>query len=390
MKFVDPSIQNSGLNLDNNLLLGWQKTILKLARRPKHPDFPRMNLHERVKLIMAQELANVVKLWQVFTSERQNINRYLNDPKKQAVAYLLGFHVANMARVTMLMERAKTRHPLSEYLKANKLPTELYDFGCGTGAMSIALADFLFKQGVRTSELKVNLYDLRKAFVDTAAVGFAETFADEIKLRTEKNSVDIVFQNLKKINAKAKEKRLQIFALGYVWNELLRHRASQRFFKELLQQVVTLGQHAMVVVVDAANQNIARETMMLRDELVAGGWQALYPCPHSLACPMLERSRDWCYSEARWDLPPLQKRLDMKLEINHQVFSTGAYLLVSPAVAKDMRMGKPKPIVVGRPLKKDTQKKPKGELSYLLCSDQGLSKTPAKSLENLVLRGEEF
>jgi hypothetical protein len=391
MKPDKKSIQNSGLKLDPKLLKGWEQTVLKLARKPRgHAVHKGRSAEERLRNIMVHEMNNIQELWDVFNIDRRQINRYLSDPKKQAVAYLIGFHLANMARLQMVLERSESRHNVFNKLLSNKDRTfEIYDFGCGTGAMALTMAQSLIGRGLPAKSLKVNLYDIRKAFVDSAKLGFEETFGDDVALRSEKNPLEVVFRNLTKIKTEKREHHTDIFLFGYVWNELMRSRTEQNFAKRFLKHIKGTGQSSVVILLDSANQSVARETMELRDDLINYRYNAVYPCPSpTMLCPMLERSKDWCYSEARWELPPAQQWLDWKMEINHQVFSTGGYLFTSDDLRKTKDNEANTLVVVGRPTVKTLKHTyGKDQAEYLLCTTAGLTKEKAKGTKDLLLRG---
>jgi hypothetical protein len=102
---------------------------------------------------------------------------------------------------------------------------------------------------------------------------------------------------------------------------------------------------SLLLVTDSANQIVARRMMELREELVQAGYQVLYPCPHQLHCPMLDSQRDWCYSEAAWELPTYQKRIDHLMEVRREVVGASMYLFASPGLNLTTKANDP--VVVG-------------------------------------------
>ena len=102
---------------------------------------------------------------------------------------------------------------------------------------------------------------------------------------------------------------------------------------------------------------------------------------------MLERSRDWCYSEFAWERPPLMRNVDKILEIDRHRIGCAAYVFVSPDWLKGFATS-PESIVVGRPLDRNASLHSR-KFSYLLCSEDGLQKVEPGSGQEL-FRGQTF
>jgi hypothetical protein len=135
--------------------------------------------------------------------------------------------------------------------------------------------------------------------------------------------------------------------------------------------------------------------MQLRDSLTKAGYGVLYPCPQSGACPLLERSRDWCYSEGQWDAPSEILRLDEMLDMDRRHLSGAGYLLASPALMEKISQGSKnqnpgvaskktnqEAIVVGRPNRTTGP-----GFDYLVCQPSGLDKIPHIPGDVIIPRG---
>ncbi|MEW5853042.1 MAG: small ribosomal subunit Rsm22 family protein [Myxococcota bacterium] len=67
------------------------------------------------------------------------------------------------------------------------------------------------------------------------------------------------------------------------------------------ERFVSEGGH--ILVVDSAQKSRARLINALREPLMEAGFHLWAPCPHSAACPALERERDFCHAARPWGLP---------------------------------------------------------------------------------------
>jgi len=125
--------------------------------------------------------------------------------------------------------------------------------------------------------------------------------------------------------------------------------------------------------------------MQFRDEIVDLGYTALYPCPKSELCPMLKRSRDWCFSEAYWQVPEIQARIDRLIPTDRRKLNVTAFGFFNGTI--EMPKTPPK-VIVGRPTKaakgKERQQRGPG-YELLICNGDSLEKRPGRG--NMPLRG---
>lgn len=378
------------VHLSRRLYQLWAATVAEMAKTPRRMPMPRKDMSdlEFAALVIKDHGSDMVQLWEAFTTERGEVGRYLMDPKREALVYLLGFHLANQARTMGVLQRAQTRSGLLEFVANQSGPVQLVDLGCGTGALSLTLADEL-KHRSPELDLRVELVDKSQAFLDIAGFGHNALIGPEaLTLRRQK-----LDEYLSREAGEGPREGLQWYQIGYLWNEISRQAKPSQMLLKFLERGLGKGQR-LITVLEPANQDIAREAMQLRDELVARGYKVLYPCPHQEPCPMLERSRDWCYSEFAWERPPLVNQIDKILRIERHRLGCAAYVFASPdlfqaLVEKNPSLGtREESIVVGRPLKPSANPQSRS-YEYLLCESEGLRKENP-SIGPELLRGQTW
>ena len=146
----------------------------------------------------------------------------------------------------------------------------------------------------------------------------------------------------------------------------------------------------LVLLLEPASQSFARSAMELRDEMVKMGYLPLYPCLAPTPCPMLNLSRDWCYSEATWQQPKIMQTLDKSLGISRQHLSGTLMAFASKDLAKSWRAEKTAAVIVGRPeriaphllkVKDRPKEKPATTFEYLICTGSDLKKVAPTTAE---------
>ncbi|SMF46662.1 small ribosomal subunit Rsm22 family protein [Pseudobacteriovorax antillogorgiicola] len=378
MKKTNTNRQFQEVALPSSLISAWEATIIETARLKGIPRDS--SKQEKLKTILRNERGNVRSLWEAFTTDRQNLPRYLLDPKKQTSAYLLGFHLANCGRAWNLLDRMDQRHKFSETL-ASYEGAKVFDLGCGTGAVSQTLAAFVMKRSPKT-KMSLSLVDTQGPFLDASRLGFKHV-GFKGSIRSKKDRLENCFDM---ISSQLSDSELNIVILGYVWNELLKNPKAQRKFQEFAME--SMLKPTLFLIIEPANQNLARSAMELRDDLSMMGYHPLYPCPSSVPCPMLQKPKDWCYSETTWAQPQIMADLDRYLEINRSKLKYAGYALASEKAGL-VKAGKPgESVVVGRPKIQDRYK---DDFEYLICKGDDLGKRPSKVTGKKVLnRGEVF
>lgn len=371
-----PAISAPKVTLSDAMIEAWRKTVLSLARLPRGTVRSEHTEDELLELVLRQETKTVAEIWEIFTQDRDNLSKNLLGPARQVVGYLLGFHLANAARAQMAFQRADYSHGLRAILRSLNGTVVWNDLGAGTGAVAHAAMEFLTKAGRGPEALEARLYDNTSTLLDAA-----QMLLDNSGLAKVVRTTKVPLERLEPQRfVKAPETSVTGFSLGYVWNELKRNPIARQRVIATLTGPLTRNEPALVVVLEPAIQEISREAMALRDQLVAAGYVPLYPCPSAAACPMLERSRDWCYSEGLWLRPKSIQRLDRVLGMDRGHLSGALYMFASPALLAGQSPLVPRPVVVGRP---------KAELGfeYLLCRGDSLEKKAPAATGTPVARG---
>lgn len=344
--------------------------VNKFGRTPKGFDRKGRRADIIFKAIFKSSKASVIDLWEIYTQRREDLSRKLVNNKETVVAYLLGFHLANMARASELYERSNKRHGWRNKLKNKKI--RVYDIGCGTGAMSQSLgldADYF-------------LIDGSGPLLDAASLLAAET---GLRAKTSRRVIEDL--DPKQFSSREGEETVHIYLLGYVWNELARNATARRKLMNLMTKHLAKNEKCMVFVAEPALEFMSRPAMELRDGLCEAGFVALYPCPHSSHCPMLDRPKDWCYSEGEWEQPPLAQWVDEHLGVNRSRHAGSLFAFASPELGLSSDH---KPIVVGRPVREEGKDRYKGFFDYLVCSEEGISKIKPKAPKQVISRGMPY
>ncbi len=369
----------------------WAQTVDHLAKTPRGLQKKRDELStlDFVGALLKDHRSDLVQLWEAFTTERSEVSRYLMDPKREAMVYLLGFHLSNQARVEGALQRVENRSGLLSYLKKQSGALRLLDLGCGTGALSLSTVHELREESSKLG-LSVELVDKSQAFLEAAVYGLEQLLPAQ-QVITRRQKLDEYLS--RELSAGPSDDGWVWYQLGYVWNEIAHNPKTMQLLLRFLEAGLTKGRR-IITLIEPANQDLSRATISLRNELLERGYRVLYPCPHQDSCPMLERTRDWCYSEFIWERPPLMREVDRMLKIDRHRIGCSAYVFASPDVAVSLQTQKAtrsESIVVGRPLTQ-TRSKNSREFEYLLCTPEGLSKQKPEPASdggvNELLRGQ--
>lgn len=371
------------VKLPPRLVDAWRETLIKFSKLPNGMNAKDENRNAMAGRILVSQSSDIAHLWEIFTTERGDLTRNLLSTKRLAAAYLGGFHLANAARVQLLLDRTEKRTNIKNAMIKHRGHIVWNDFGCGTGAVAQTIANKLISWR-KEIQADFHLTDTTSTLLDiaeTATKSAAPTFK---VLKHKKFIEDTDLTTM----LRGAEDTLFGYSLGYVWNELKKNKRAQKHLLDLFTGHIKQKQDALIVIMEPANQVIARDAMTLRNNLVAMGYVPVYPCPTANACPMLERTRDWCFSEGTWMSPPLMQTIEKNLGIDRSRFSTAAYMFASPKLAGQiMPAGKMSPITVGRPQKISDKGVQIRGIELLICDGKTLSKKPGSAGRNFHMRG---
>ena len=345
-------------------------TVNKLGRTPKGFDRKGRRADSIFKAIFKASKPTILEIWEIYTQRRDELTRKLVNNKQSVVAYLLGFHLANMARASELFARSDKRHGWKKKLKGKKV--RVYDIGCGTAAMSLAL-------GI---DAEYFLIDGSGPLLDAASM-----LAEETGLNAKTSRRVIEELEPKQFTSRDGEKTVHIYLFGYIWNELTHNNAARRKLLTIVTKHIARDEECLIFIAEPALEQMCRPTMELRDVLCSAGFVAMYPCPHSEHCPMLDRPKDWCYSEGEWDQPPLAQWVDEHLDMNRSRHAGSLFAFASPAMGIKSDHA---PVVVGRPVREEGKDRYKGFFDYLVCGEDGISKVTPTAPKQVISRGMIF
>lgn len=347
---------------------GWQKEVLRNARLRKVPS--REYTPELWNTLVGQETRSIHELWETFTQERSGVHKGMLNTQKGLVSYLLGFHLPNVARAFGVLNRAQRHVGFVPAKLGDQI--HLIDIGCGTGAMTTGFLAWAQSQKY-AGKIDCTLIDNSRVLFESAvsavsALGCAENVN---AARIEIEAID---------DRWAAEKSTRVFLLGYVWNELSRNPRAQTRLLNILAKNLAAGK-CLIIICEPANESHARAAMMLREKLVELSAMPIFPCPHAKPCPMLQRPKDWCFSEVSWRMPPAQRAVDKRIGLDREVVAVSGYVLASADLFKPKY---PKSIVVGRPIDFENTGLP----TILSCGDDGeLSKSEPMKTSQTAMRG---
>ena len=346
----------------------WRNAVLKYS--PKAKDFGEAVRFNRGPLI---------SIWETYTQNRRDLGRLPATSPEFVAPYLLGFHLANVARTEGILERAlrrglKVPHP------ENGL--RVVDIGCGTGAMSQAVLNILGRD-TGISSLSFELFDRSRHLL-----ACAKEMLTEADPRAQIRGAAIALEDSPLFNLSRKwtteNSQLTILCFGFVWNEIGGNRRAAEQVQRTLDFWLKAKEPAWIILCEPATEEGARATMTIRGFFVEDGWHAYYPCPKSVTCPMTRDERDWCYSEFDFRKPNELVEVEKILKLSRRTVGGSAYLFLNPAALKANGAQPGKPVVVGHP------QTPSGKSQLLLCKGEELDRAQPPNHRDLPLRGTEF
>ncbi|MBP9707055.1 MAG: hypothetical protein KBD78_05380 [Oligoflexales bacterium] len=366
------------------------------ADATKEPLKPKVLSLETIARSKRTELE---EMWTIYTQQRGSLGFKMLNRHEQVLTYLLGFHLANTARMQSLVDRLQQRIDLKKLLSSAK-KIELFDIGCGTGATHQPLLPLISSKG---PALQMHLIDQNRLLVD-AAKSFAEKLLPSASIQNHRFLLQNLLVDDSSIFLRNKEDdTLKITVLGYVWNELIKTPQARHKMLGLFKAINQKQLKHILFVLEPAEEYKSRKALELREELINAGYKALYPCSQtSHSCPMLASNRDWCFSEAWWQKPKTQQAIDFMLGLKRErlaytgmVFASAALNVTSFMKGLENKESVKK-VVVGQPTQqtnprtKTSEQIPVETFNYLLCDGEKLSKSEQSftANKNQLSRGE--
>ena len=192
-----------------------------------------------------------------FTSERENISQYLEDPKMVA-AYAAFYMTTNMPKLDAVIEKLGDFNKLIE-------DRDIIDIGCGPGTFLLALRQRYPQNanqfiGVESSPL------MRKQ---------ALRIADGLGLKVQ------ITGDIKNIRSK---NPLVIFG----------HSVNEMGAKTALSYIKKIDPYCLLFLEPGTKQAFA-PMMEIRSILLQSDYDIHFPCPSNAECPMAKDTSDWCH-----------------------------------------------------------------------------------------------
>ncbi len=243
-----------------------------------------------------------------FTSDRGSLPQsYLSQPPARS-AYMSYAHPLQLLRGVSALQEVRARAGAA-WPGGVDGRLRVLDLGAGLGAMSQALLSVAgegpWPEIALLDQQRAALRDARGL---TAAVALALR-PDEAPPR-----VHTVTAPVDEWLPKAAERGYQydVVLFGALLNEHSRSWAAS-----LAATLPLVAEGGIVVLVEPAMPRIGRELMQLRESLLEET-ATIAPCAHQAACPLLRRTRDWCFTVRRAKFP--RSVASIARQIGHQDF----------------------------------------------------------------------
>lgn len=355
--------------------------MLFLARKRTAPK-GRRQLEDFIADLSEKNAASIRKLWDSYNTGGSRADHLRVTEAANAMSYLLAFHPNNLQRNFQILNRWDPNRKISEFLSTQS-ELHLLDLGCGAGAWSASVLEWLAKKPSSKARVSIDLIDRSKYFLEVTAHGVNSQFSfDSLKSLQADLRDDKAQYVIRKIASSCeKNNRFLILGLSYVWNEFSSPKAKARLL-DVLKDTLHLSTPVLFFFSEPGREQEAREAQALREWQVDLGMRMLYPCPSSDSCPMLKTQKDWCYSEV--PDPDLQEwsSVGRVLKLRRQKLSTAYYISANPKAYELMsEILRPSQPIVGFP-------EVGGKKQTLVCKGIGLSKVPTFSPS--MLRGQRF
>lgn len=360
--------------LSPRFIKAWENTILEFSTFSPH-KIAHSDPSQLIKTLAREDKKNLYELREIFNEDRENISGKLLATRPYLMTYLLGFHLANAFRLTSTFRRIEERYILPKLWESTAFQSlNIWDLGCGSGAMSQLLSERLSQHFPAT---RVYLYDSNTLLLNASKHFFSELNLPNVKLFPRKVPLDDL-----NTAPDTHSDELNVISLGYVWNELTKNPRAQKRIKDLLAHFAQRKTPTLIVLLEPAQSFASRVAMRFRDELTERGFKLLYPCPHSLECPMRLRSKDWCYSEFSLDTFPKEARyVDQVTHLKRSHMASSAFVFASSDLHSMLESHKKQTgssVVVGRP--QTTQEEDRA-FKYLLCDEEGILQDSEQEFE---------
>jgi hypothetical protein len=232
----------------------------------------------------ADLLKAIEELSRKFTVERNKLGDYLKDPRLTA-AYAAFYLTTNVPKLAAVMEWMPQEW--KEHLK--RLP--LLDMGAGPGTFSIAWREWVGEAFKGVHQIETS--DLMRQQATKLWSGLYPAEAHKLQHGSpSKNPASLM---------------------------LFGHSANEMGAQVTLNYVDALGSDELLFI-EPGTKTFFPEMIKIREGLLERGYNILFPCPSSSACPLAQSERDWCHQYVTVTHPPEIERLSQKMHLDRKLF----------------------------------------------------------------------
>ena len=238
---------------------------------------------------------NLSYLQRGLTGDRKLIAASYMDQQRILQSYLLYYWPVSFYEVSALLHELRTRAMLPNI-------HSVLDLGSGPGPASFAAQTFGAK---------------RASLVDKSKHALAAASAIATKGRVKGLNLEIIehcaeIEDFCAPNGESYDLIIATNSINELWpdspNGILKRRDL------VLRFLPNLQPEGIIVIVEPSAHYTSIPLLELRDSLLAADLDGISlacvgPCPHSLPCPMLGKEKKPCFSEWKWNLPPLVREL---------------------------------------------------------------------------------
>jgi len=250
-------------------------------------------------------------------------------------------------------------------------PRSVLDMGAGPGSVSLAFAE----RGASS----LTLVDRSAPALESARLALAGLQRqDSVPL-----DVTVIRAELESSGA-TPPGLFDLVVFGHSLNEI--GTGPERLERRLAlvrRAAASLEPDGCILIIEPATLAASRDTLQLRDALVALGWYVRAPCTWCGACPALQAGpTHTCHDESTWDMPAHVGQLALQLGLDRELIKM-TWVLVSPPSAVSEKSGAYR--VVSAPMLNKG-----GRVRYLLCGPAGRFPFSARNGDDAATRGGFF